>query len=200
MMGFDYGIIFIIPITLIIAGFFFVIGKKYNCPKPFYVICILGIIYINCAIGYAFFPITFIDMPGFSIFNNINMKVGFYRANYVQLLLNILLTFPIGVGAQFVTNMRNRGRLLFVCIVSFSIEMIQLMILFAFKPVDVFFDVNDIICNVLGGILGYIVMYVLNSFFKNSKYQNPEKIFGFIKNVCINCANNKKSLDNRKCN
>ena len=200
MMGFDYGIIFIVPITLIVAGCFCIIGKKHGCPKPFYMICAIAIIYINCAIAYAFFPITFMEIPGFSIYNNINMKVGFYRANSVQLLLNILLTFPIGVGAQFVTNMRNRGRLLFVCIVSFLIEMIQLMILLVFKPVDMFFDVNDIICNVLGGLLGYIVMCVLNSFFKKSKYQNPEKIFGFIKNVCINCANNKESLDNRKCN
>lgn len=194
MIGFDYGIIFIIPITLIVTSCFLVIGKKYNCPKPFYVICFIGVFYVNCAIAYAFFPITFIEIPGFSIYNNINMKVGFYGANYVQLLLNILLTYPIGVGVQFVTNMRNRGRLLFVCTVSLSIEIIQLMILFVFKPIDVFFDVNDIICNVVGGMLGYTSMYVLNSFFKKSKYANPEKIFGFIKNVCINCANNKGSL------
>ena len=195
MIGFDYGIIFIIPITIMLACYFLIIRKKYNCPKPFYLICIIGGIYVNCAIAYAFFPITFIDIPGFSIFNNINMKVSIYGANYVQLLLNILLTYPIGVGAQFVTNMRNVSRLLFVCVLSFSIEIIQLIILFVFKPVDVFFDVNDIICNVLGGILGYISMYVFNLMFKKSDYENPEKMVGFIKNICINCANNKKSFD-----
>lgn len=106
MIGFDYGIAFIIPITIIVACWFLVIGKRNSCPKPFYIICAIGLVYINCAIAYAFFPITFIEIPGFSIYNNINMKVGIYGASYMQLILNILLTYPIGVGAQFVTNMR----------------------------------------------------------------------------------------------
>lgn len=194
MIGFDYGLIFIIPITMIAISCFFFIGKKYHCPKPFYLVSIIGVIYVNCMIAYAFFPITFIEIEEFSIYNNINLKIGVYGANYVQLLLNMLLTYPIGVGAQFVTNMRNVSRLLFICVVSLSIEMLQLMILFAFKPIDVFFDINDIICNVLGGILGYASIYILNYIFKNSEHENPEKLIGFIKNVCINCANNKKSL------
>ena len=34
MIGFDYGIIFMIPITLIAAACFFILGKKHGCPKP----------------------------------------------------------------------------------------------------------------------------------------------------------------------
>lgn len=194
MIGFDYGLIFIIPITIIVAGCFFLIGKKYSCPKPFYLISIIGVIYVNCMIAYAFFPMTFIEMEEFSIYNNINLRLGIYGPNYVQLLLNVLLTFPIGVGAQFVTNMRNVGRFVFVCVVSASIEVLQLMILFAFKPIDVFFDINDIICNVLGAVLGYASIFILNYIFKKAEYASGEKLLGFIKNVCINCANNKKSL------
>lgn len=194
MIGFDYGLIFIIPITMIVASCFFLVGMKYNCPKPFYLISIIGVIYVNCMIAYAFFPMTFIEMEELSIYNNINLRLGIYGSNYVQLLLNVLLTFPIGVGAQFVTNMRNVGRFVFVCVVSASIEVLQLMILFAFKPIDVFFDINDIICNVIGAVFGYASIFILNYIFKKSEYVSGEKLLGFIKNVCINCANNKKSL------
>jgi len=194
MIGIDYGVIFIIPITVILVIYFRAIRKKYSNWKVLGIVGILSAIYVNCAIAYAFFPITIIDIPGFSISNNINWEIGVYSSSYFQLFLNILLTYPVGVGARFVTNMRNVSRFFFVCVVSVSIEIIQLIILFAFEPIDIFFDVNDIICNLLGGVLGYMSIFLLNCMCKKSEKTNNENLIGFIKNVCINCANNKKSL------
>lgn len=194
MYGFDYGLIFIIPITLILLLPFGMIGKKRKYPVPYYICLVIGIIYIHFMISYAFFPIDFMDIPEFSIHYNINLKPDLIHADKIHLLLNILLTVPLGIGIQFVTNITNKQRAFVIFILTIAIELLQLVILVVFKPIDLFFDVNDIICNCLGGFVGLGLMMLVNRTFKDSPRKNNNKLLGYIANVCINCGNGKQSL------
>ena len=63
------------------------------------------------------------------------------------------------------------------------------------NPVDVIFDINDVICNCLGGLIGYGLILIFDKCMKKSEYGDSKKVFGILRNVCINCGKNKKSLD-----
>ena len=151
MYGFSYGLMFIIPITCMFVFAFGFVGWRKKYPLPYYCMVVLGVVYVNYAIAYAFFPIDFWDVPGFSVKNNINFTLNLFSSDNKHLVLNMLLTLPMGMGMQFVTNMKNIYRFLVVILLSFLIEIVQLIILLAFQPIDVFFDINDMFCNVAGG-------------------------------------------------
>ena len=194
MYGFEYGLMFSVPITLVLLLGFGIIGRKQRYPIPYYVFVIVGIIYINYMISYAFFPIDFMEIPEYSIYNNIDIHIDFVKANKVHLLLNVILTVPLGIVMQFITNMKNLSRLLLVFMLSISIEILQLFILVVFKPIDVYFDIMDLICNGIGGIVGLGLIALVNFRYKNALYQNNNTILGYMINVCKNCANNNSSL------
>ncbi len=70
----------------------------------------------------------------------------------------------------------------------------QLLILYIFKPIDIFFDVNDLICNIIGGIVGYTLILIVDYTFREAKEDENKGFIQFIKGVCYRCANGEKSL------
>lgn len=72
-------------------------------------------------------------------------------------LLNILLFVPFGFGLPFITSLRSKGVVVAGVLVSVSIEFLQLI---SGLIADITFriaDINDVIFNMLGAILGYIL-------------------------------------------
>ena len=147
-MFFTYGYLFYIPITILTTLPFIINGLIKKRPLPYYILVLLAIIYINKAIDIAFFPIAILNIEEFNIYNNINLKINLINSNYYHLLLNMLLTLPIGVGIQYILNTKFLTRLIISIILSASFELIQLLILFTLKPIDLFVDINDLICNI----------------------------------------------------
>lgn len=195
MFGFEYGILFSVPITLALILLYGLRGRKNKYPFPYYLIVGVGIVYINFAIAYAFFPITIMDVPEFSVLNSINLSIGRNSGGMSHYLLNVLLTIPLGIGLQFVTNKKNLNRLLTIVALCLSIELLQLLILFTLKPIDIFFDINDLICNLLGGLVGQGLMAIINMSFRDCEYGNWKTILGYLRNICINCGKRKSSLE-----
>jgi glycopeptide antibiotics resistance protein len=193
-MGFYYGPIFYVPISAVLLAGFGIYGLKKKLPVPYFVCAIIGIAYVNLAISVTFFPMTFIDVEGFSVENNISLSLLYFRQGMKHLLLNILLTIPLGIGLQFITNMKNKSRLAVIIILSSLFELLQLLILYIFKPIDIFFDVNDLICNIIGGIVGYILILIVDYTFRGAKEDENKGFIQFIKGVCYRCANGEKSL------
>lgn len=193
--GFDYGILFSIPISLLFIIGFGIWGKKKKLPIPYYFVVVVGCIYTNFAISYAFFPITIIDISSYNVKYYINTNLGFMYESKLQMMLNIMLTIPLGIGSQFILNLKNRARLFFVLFTSILIELIQLLLIVTFKPVDMFFDINDVICNCFGGLIGYSMILLFDKCMKKYEYKDSKNIINFLRNVCINCGNNKKSLE-----
>ena len=128
---------------------------------------------------------------------------GFCGFDYgILFIVPITVLFILGFGLwgkkkklPFILNLKNKGRLLFVLVTCTLIELIQLLIIVTVNPVDVIFDINDVICNCLGGLIGYGLILIFDKCMKKSEYGDSKKVFGILRNVCINCGKNKKSLD-----
>lgn len=196
-MFFTYGYLFYIPITILATLPFVINGVINKRPLPYYILVLLAIIYINKAIDIAFFPIVILDIEEFNIYNNINLKINPLNLNYYHLLLNMLLTLPIGVGIQYILNTKFLTRLIISIILSASFELIQLLILFTLKPIDLFIDINDLICNISGALIGLVIAHILNKLqTKRPINTNYQDLFSYIHQVGINCINNQKSLNN----
>lgn len=196
-MFFTYGYLFYIPITILATLPFVINGVINKRPLPYYILVLLAIIYINKAIDIAFFPIVILDIEEFNIYNNINLKINPLNLNYYHLLLNMLLTLPIGVGIQYILNTKFLTRLIISIILSASFELIQLLILFTLKPIDLFIDINDLICNISGALIGLVIAHIINKLqTKRPINTNYQDLFSYIHQVGINCINNQKSLNN----
>lgn len=80
-----------------------------------------------------------------------------------QLLLNIVLTIPYGFYLRYCFKQSFRRTLLYSFLLSLFYELSQLTALFGIYPGPYrLADVEDLICNTLGGILGYQLGYVFS--------------------------------------
>lgn len=94
------------------------------------------------------------------------MNVGFW--------LNIIMTIPIGVFILLIID-RNMINLKKISIYGFSIgmsiELIQFILDNVFKTYDRFVDINDVISNMIGVVLGFylalLIFKFVDSFFVN---------------------------------
>ncbi len=92
---------------------------------------------------------------------------NFYR----QVIGNIVLFIPFGFFASYYTKIKNTGSItLMSLLVSLTIELVQ-------RRIGRSFDIDDIILNVLGGILGFFIYVGLDaigkrlpSFFRSDKF------------------------------
>ena len=92
---------------------------------------------------------------------------NFYR----QVIGNIVLFIPFGFFASYYTKIKKTGSItLMTLIVSLTIELVQ-------RNIGRSFDIDDIILNVLGGILGFFIYVGLDaigkrlpSFFRSDKF------------------------------
>ena len=194
---YSYGHLFYGPITIIYAIIILLNGIIKKRHLYYYFYAILFGIYLNYLIKHAFFPI-FIPQDELSIilmdFVNLNvLKMSSYT--FYQIIGNILLMFPFGVLLAFITNFNYRERIFWSMIASLSVELVQLLIIIAFHPVNIIFDINDIILNIIGGVLGNIFFYMFCKLYvkiPNIKSQNS--FIAYFSQICTNCANNKRSF------
>lgn len=72
-------------------------------------------------------------------------------------LLNILLMIPFGFGLPFITNVRMKKVVIFGGLVSITIELLQLLTGLMAKITFRIADVNDVIFNTCGVVIGYML-------------------------------------------
>lgn len=72
-------------------------------------------------------------------------------------LLNILLLIPFGFGLPFVTNLRMNKIVVIGALFSIVIEFLQLLTGFMAKMTFRIADINDVIFNTVGVVIGYIL-------------------------------------------
>lgn len=192
---YTYLYLFYLTITIVFSVIFIVIDMKKKRPLAYYTMVFLAVIYINKAIEIVFFSmLTAIDMTEFSAYNNINTMLT--SLSKIHLIFNALLTIPIGVGVQYVTDLKFKPRFILSITLYLSFELIQLLLLFTIKLVDIIFDINYIICNVSGAILGILIVTLINMILSKVQLSNKNyDLFSYIHAVAINCANKQSSLN-----
>ena len=145
------------------------------------------IIYILCL----FQVVTFQDNVSWSTDNFIPFKEMFRynigsRLFVKNVLGNMLMFLPYGFFVSFyLENKRPKLTLILTLIASFSVELVQMMI-------GRVFDIDDILLNLLGGYLGYLIYYWLNVFyqkipnvFKSEVFLNILSVFILIGVICL---------------
>lgn len=78
-----------------------------------------------------------------------------------QLLLNVVLTIPFGVYLRYYFKKDLKGTVLWSFLLSLFFELTQLTALYGIYPGPYrLADVEDLICNTLGGVIGYAIAIV----------------------------------------
>lgn len=168
------------PIYVLIYIFmYFKYWKNKKFENIFWISCFA--IYMFLLIDVTIFPIpitlkrieyNFAIKAGSSIWHSINLLPDISLGNVFSrnFFYNMVMTAPFGflVNVIFLEKERLKKTILWSLLLTLSIELTQLIfILFtgAFKIVDV----NDIVANILGGLIGYSIYLIFNKFFNKGK-------------------------------
>ena len=108
-------------------------------------------------------------------------------------LFNILLTLPFGIYLRYYFQYSFKKTVLFTFLLSLSFELIQLSALFGYYPRPYrLFEVDDLITNTLGGMLGYAICPLFArvlptrekldaiAYEKGQKVSKPRNFFAFL--------------------
>ena len=176
-MGFTLILLIAFIIYIITRILIYKKTKKLNILREFFIFTFF--IYFLGVLFYAFFKYPFISSPG-PIFISGNLipfkgiyEIIVYNPNYFLFNVggNLIMLYPLGIFIPLLYNNKNNLKDIFKLslLSTLSIEIIQLL----FNVGS--FDIDDIILNTLGAVLGYLT-YILITKFINLK---------FIKNVQI---------------
>lgn len=160
-IDFDLSIVLLAILIWIGITLFFKLRKR----KGFVYLLFFTVFYIYLVeiIDLTQFPIYLNDSMRENIGQNVLTNTNFVPLIHISLdqmntsLLNILMTIPFGFGLPFITNFNFKKVVLFGCLTSFTLETLQffsgLSAGFTFR----FVDINDIIFNTIGTIIGYVL-------------------------------------------
>ncbi len=154
-------------LLFLIAYLFYYRKKQYS----FYqlLLLILSYIYITMVIGVTMTPIP-LNMTELKCMQNLYSGFDYYNLDLLrdivymgdQFLLNIVLFVPFGILFPLRRNKINyKSVLLASFLFSLGIELSQLGISVLLQTPAWFFDVDDILANVLGGMLGCFIVKML---------------------------------------
>lgn len=180
-----------ILVCLVVISFFviFFSKKRFNKDIKEIVALILICCYFILVISKTQFPI-FInnstmesELGGIKFGRDINL-IPFKDFAHMTSLLNIMMFIPIGFLQGFVVKNDWKKSIIGGIILSLIVESLQLL-------VNVFvgynfrtFDINDLIFNTIGALLGYLILYGLSVFLKKVLKENNNGIIEYIKLRC----------------
>lgn len=157
-------------LTVIIGVFVYIlicifIHKKYKKEKVFYVFSTIMFCYFMCVAKLTLFPIVMIGLPS-NIKESINF-IPFHNGINKTDLLNMVMTIPLGFGMPFVANIKNIKRIIILGLSSgICIETIQYLETFITNGFSYrIIDINDVIFNFAGTMIGFLALYILSRFF-----------------------------------
>lgn len=156
-------------ICFIILGFILlVLKKKYNKSNMYLFFFSVFAFYIMNVAKYTIFPIEigteWVEVLKESRTFSSNINLIPFREQYLsQTLLNVLLLIPFGFGLPYVKKITTFKTLILAgFIFSMVIEITQLLISLTIGYPYRIIDINDIMANTLGAVIGYIAFLVFS--------------------------------------
>lgn len=152
-----YGILLFIPTLL---GSVLFKGGRFNPAK--YIVNVLFFGYMCCVFALVFLPLptagTVLNghqiqlIPGYSLYDIVKHPSVFAVA---QILFNIVMTIPFGAYLKYYWKLDSKKIVVFSFALTLFIEIGQLTgLFFLYSGSYRLCDVDDLICNTLGGVLG----------------------------------------------
>jgi glycopeptide antibiotics resistance protein len=167
VMYFDLLIVFIFG--LIWLGLITFLRLERNTNLVYLIFFTIFYVYLFKVLDYTLFqfqPLIFLKffMPnlmlqGQAAGNDINLipLITLTSGDLKTSLLNILLFVPFGFGLSFITNLSMKRTVLAGAFFSIGIEFLQFITGFIAKITFRIADINDVIFNILGVVIGYIL-------------------------------------------
>ena len=168
LIDFD-GLTIIIGIVIYILICIF-IHKKYKKEKIYYVFSTIMFCYFMCIAKLTLFPIVMIGLPA-NIKESINI-IPFHNGINRTDILNLIMTIPLGIGIPFITKINNIKKILLLGLCfGLGIETIQYLETFLTKGFSHrIIDINDVIFNFTGTVIGFFVLYVFSRLFITTEF------------------------------
>ncbi|TCS83094.1 VanZ family protein [Tepidibacillus fermentans] len=189
MLDFDSLTILIGIIILVLINLFLRYKKKKSVLYlTFYSIFFIYILYV---IKYTIFPIPIQgpwieEMKRMPFFSNLNTIPFNFKTFYQeQIILNIILTIPFGFGISYIFKTSWKRIFYIGVLLGATIELLQflisLLVGFLYRTIDI----NDIILNFLGVIIGYIIFKIFSQVFLFSVGKYKIKLSPFLEYIYI---------------
>lgn len=182
LIDFD-GLTIIIGIVIYILICIF-IHKKYKKEKIYYVFSTIMFCYFMCIAKMTLFPIVMIGLPA-NIKESINI-IPFHNGINRTDILNLIMTIPLGIGIPFITKINNIKKILLLGLCfGLGIETIQYLETFLTKGFSHrIIDINDVIFNFTGTVIGFFVLYVFSRLFIKMKEENLNAFWKHVYKTC----------------
>ena len=177
--GFCYLMSFLLFVFL-----YFISFKKYPIKKNLLICCLW--VYITQIFNICFFPISanykdiLLNIEKVSMLGNMyNLKIEIdYLNKYdgLQQILNIIMLIPFGVLIPNIFKKNSLISNIVICIIfPLLIETTQFIITNILHISIHFTDINDVINNIVGGLIGLIINYFANQLYCYYIYNNKRK-------------------------
>lgn len=185
LMLIDFDIVTVIIGIVIYAIWCVYIYRKKKPVKTYYIFTTVVFVYIMAVIKLTLFPIVMIGLPA-NIAKNINLipfKTGIGRTE----ILNIIMTIPFGIGLPFVSKLRTLKKVTIAgALFSCMIEALQLFeAVFTHGFIFRVIDINDVICNTAGAVIGFLLLYAFSNLFKARQEVPQDGIKNYLEYVLI---------------
>lgn len=186
LIDFD-GFIFMIAISILI---FIIIFMKVKLKKTnmYLVFFLIFYIYICFLLKYTQFPIVIDSTIKSKIGQNVWRDSNFVPFNPKKIaiktsILNILLTIPFGFGLPFIKKVNFKKMLILGILLGCLLESLQLIIALIVGFTFRYVDINDVIFNFCGVILGYGLFKIFMFTFKLYVYKLNITLNSFLKYI-----------------
>lgn len=189
IMLIDFSLLAPIAILLLIVSLI-IFKKKYKKDNIYLFFYSIFFIYICYVISYTQFPIILNDEMRSAIGQNV-----FRDSNFIPIInhltvpdlkfaiLNIIMTIPFGFGLPFLTKASFKKILLLGFLLGCAIEIMQLFVALIVGFTLRYVDINDVIYNTLGAIIGYGFFKLFSIFFRYLIKKHNLKLNSFLKSI-----------------
>ncbi len=175
-------------LALILVG----VWLKNKNPFQVFFAFVFGVYIINVVSVVVFpFPVGY-DISNFK--PNINLipfDFGYCDPRGLELCIreiyqNILLTIPFGFGVNFIARIKPKNIFWLALVVGFTFEFVQLVISLLLRSPFRAVDINDLILNAIGVLLGYGIFRIFGAIYLSviRKIQRqPRHIFAYVHDI-----------------
>ena len=192
---------------LLVLGLFVFIKRKNYTSSHLFSLFVFGF-YILMVMGVTLFPIPIIGWGSVSPdlkLSSINLEpfnFGRLFEHHSFLILrelvgNILMTIPFGFGINFITKVRPRYYLPISLMTGLVIEITQFIFTLLFVVSYRSVDINDVILNFSGSLLGFVLFYLFALFYLFLIRRTGAKPGGFLnymQQICCRGLDKKSRL------
>lgn len=181
----DFDILTVIVGVLIYLGVCIFINWKYKKKKIYYVFSTIMFCYLMYVVKITMFPIIMLDGMPSNIRECINY-IPFLNGGGKTDIYNLIMTIPMGIGMPFVKKIRGaKGMMIVGLVTGCIIEMIQYLETFLTGGFTLrIIDINDVIFNFCGVIIGYAILRLVSRIFVKYGSAEYNSFWKYIYEVC----------------